>query len=366
MNKGNITVIGGANIEYIIKSSSDIVQGSKNFVDIEELYGGSGLNYAMRLLSAGESVSPLLYVGNDSIGKTIQSSLLHYFDKTDSIYPHVDSETFFVDGLNTIRSMIIVEGLHRTILAQDHNDQNLFLPYLKREIPKLSNITTVIIGHIHNDRADINVDHHDLSTIYAIEHFNDNQKLIYCNFGATQLAYGFRFWKGYLPKIDLLQLNIHEVKTFFTHDGKTPSLAFIIETLSELKISGIITLDKFGAIGFMPKEKNSIFMARPVDLGDEFVDSTGAGDAFCAGMVSVLNGNKNFDADKFRQAMEVARSWAVYACQSFGGANSCPSDKIISNFHKDTVKGNEVLQYCGDRMLDIVSLIDSTFEHHLL
>lgn len=364
MNKGNIAVIGGANIEYIIKSSSDIVQGSKNFVEIEELYGGSGLNYALRLLGAGKSVSPLLYIGDDSIGRAVQTSLLEYFDSEHADHKYIDSDTFFVDGLNTIRSMIIVEGHHRTILAQDQNDENLFLPFLKREIPKRSHISSVVIGHIHNDRADINQCSDDLSTVFAIEYFRTNDRVIYCNFGSTQIAYGFDYWKSYLRSIDILQLNIHEVKAFFTKEGKTPALLEIIASLSALGISGIITLDKFGAIGFMKGQKSSIFMARPVDLGDDFVDSTGAGDAFCAGMISVLDGNRDFDEASFKEAMEVARSWAVYACKSFGGANHCPSADTVNDFHKKINQGNEVLQYRDDRMVDIISLIDSTFELH--
>jgi len=366
MNKDQIVVIGGANIEYIVKSKTDIVRGSKNFVDVEELYGGGGLNYALRLINAGYLVYPALYIGADSIGYNIQDYLLSHCKPDSLTYKYIDTESFFVDGLNTIRSIIIVEGSNRTILAQDQNEKNLFLSFLKSKISNLDDsFSSVVIGHIHNDNMQINSDINELSTTCVIDYFSNRNKFIYCNLGSTQLEYGFSFWREKLKLIDMLQLNIEEVRSFFAVDGKVPSLLEIIDSLVSLGISGIITLDKFGAIGFMANDHDRVFMARVVELGDEFVDSTGAGDAFCSGMISVLNGKKDFSSDDFKHAMEVARSWAVYACKSYGGANNCPSSGTIDAFHQKINLKNEVLEYSGERMVDIVSLIDTSFSVNL-
>ncbi len=365
MRKESVVVIGGANIEYIIKSKTNIVQGSKNFVEVEELYGGGGLNYALRLMSVGIKVYPLLYVGNDSIGLNIQKFLLDHCQFDNQTCEFIKRDSFFIDNLKTIRSIIIVEGQNRTILAQDQNSQNLFFNFLQKEVKNLVNISTVVIGHIHNDRADINDESLNLSTTFAIDYFKKRKKFIYCNFGSTQIEYGYLFWKDYLSSIDILQLNIYEIRLFFKSQNKPPTLLEMIESFISLGISGIITLDKFGAIGFKKGMKKTIFMARPALLGDKFVDSTGAGDAFCAGMISVLDGNRSFSADTFKKAMEVARSWAVFACKSYGGANNCPSKDTIDSFHKITNKGNEVVTYRDDKMVDVISLIDSTFEENL-
>jgi sugar/nucleoside kinase (ribokinase family) len=361
MRNGNIAVIGGANIEYIVKSKTDIVQGSKNFVDIEELYGGGGLNYTLRLISAGFTLSPLLYIGDDSLGENIQKYLQEHCEENSFTYTHIKRDGFFVKGLNTIRSVIIVEGVHRTILAQDGNSKNLFLPHLKSQIDSAKDATSIVIGHIHNDNMDINKESLDLSTKFVIEYFSNDEKFIYCNFGATQLEYGYEFWKETLKSIDLLQLNIDEIRSFFKESDKVPTLLEIIQSISDLGISCIITLDKFGALGYMKGLKDTIFLARAVELGEKFVDSTGAGDAFCAGMISVLDGKCDFKPDEFKEAMEVARSWAVYACKSYGGANSCPSAGTIDAYHQKIKRGNEVLEYKDNHMVDILSLIDSTF-----
>jgi sugar/nucleoside kinase (ribokinase family) len=364
MKNRYIAVIGGANIEYIVKSDQDIIQGSKNYVDIEELYGGSGLNYSLRLMAMGELVFPILYIGNDNIGHNVQQHIIKYCKSGSLPDAFVRDSSFFINNIETLKSIIMVEGEHRTILAQDHNEKNLFFNYLKKQVKQLPDVQSVVIGHIHNDRELINSDSSTLSSLYAINYFRDLNKFIYCNFGASQINYGFKFWKDSLKNINILQLNMYEAKKLFNVDGHTYALIEIINLLSDLGILGIITLDKFGAVGFTKRDRNKIFMARPVDLGDSFVDSTGAGDAFCASMVSSLNGNQLFSEQEFKDAMAFARSSAMYACKFYGGANHCPTREKIDNYHKKINKENEVLEYSGDSMFDILSLIDFKIENY--
>ncbi len=353
MTNNNILVIGGANIEYILKSKTDIVQGSKNFVDIEELFGGSGVNYSSRLLSYGEKVFPILFVGDDSTGRQIYDKLAPF---------GIDEKTFFVPYLQTPRSTIIVEGIHRTILSQDANKKNIFQAFVAKRIDEIGKVSAAIIGHIHNDRAEINNKDDILSTLYILEHFRDSKEtLIYANFGSSQLEYGFKFWQKHLEKVDILQLNIHEL-TEFLSNGAPCNLACLIKKIQDLEINMIITLDKFGAIGIMKDEKNRLFMARPINDVEGFVDSTGAGDAYCAGMVSRLKGDKNFSVNSFKEAMERGRSWASYACNSYGGANNCPSKEQIEDYHDSKTKDNDVVIYHDGAMKDVIALIDSMLQ----
>jgi len=324
MINNNILVIGGANIEYILKSKTDIVQGSKNFVEIEELFGGSGVNYSLRLLAYSESVFPILFVGADSTGRQIYEKFARY---------KIDEQNFYVPNLQTPRSAIIVEGMHRTILSQDANKKNIFQSFVAKRIKEIGEVGAVIIGHIHNDRAEINSKQDTLSTLYILQHFQRaKETLVYANFGASQLEYGFKFWQKHLKKVDILQLNIHELTKFLTN-GTPCNLACLIQKIENLDINMIITLDKFGAIGIMKDEKETLFMARPINDIENFVDSTGAGDAYCAGMVSRLKGDKNFNATSFKEAMERGRSWASYACNSYGGANNTPTKDVIDAYH---------------------------------
>ncbi len=350
MIEKKILVVGGANIEYILKSKTDIIQGSKNFVEIEELFGGSGVNYSLRLLAYGEDVIPLLFVGDDSTGREIYEKLAPF---------GVKEKTFFVPQLHTPRSTILVEGIHRTILSQDPNQNNIFQPFIAKKLPTIGEVSALVIGHIHNDRKEIQKKGDILSTIYLLDYYaHKANTLIYANFGATQLAYGVKYWEKYLPQVDILQLNIHEL-AHFLGDGHSYDLASLIQKIEMLNITTVITLDKFGAIGIMKDVKNTLFMVRPINDKENFVDSTGAGDAFCAGMVSYLKGNKHFNQDAFKKGMERGRSWASYACNSFGGANNCPTKSEIEHYHNKKTKNNTVVTYHDSAMKDIISLIDS-------
>jgi sugar/nucleoside kinase (ribokinase family) len=352
----NILVVGGANIEYILKSKTDIIQGSKNFVDIEELFGGSGVNYTLRLLAYSERVFPILFMGDDSTGRQIYDEIMTYQPSKEHIFFH--EEAFFVPMLTTPRSTIIVEGLHRTILSQDANKKNIFQPFIAKRLQALPEVGAVIIGHIHNDRKDINQTEEQLSTLYLLDYFKDKKTLIYANFGASQLEYGFDFWRRHLQKVDILQLNIYELKKFLSHNDSV-DFASLIQQIRSLNINVIITLDKFGAIGLMREKQDQLFMARPINHLKDFVDSTGAGDAFCAGMVSRLKGSKTFSSQDFMEAMERGRSWATYACRSFGGANHCPNKEEIDRFHQEKTKNNAVVCYHDNAMKDIMALVDT-------
>ncbi len=361
----NIVVIGGANIEYVVTSEKKISKGAKNSVEIKELYGGSGVNYTLRLLHTGESVYPILFLGNDYAGVQIQKEISKALIANDpKIRYFIEEDEFFIPSVQTPKSTIIVEGVQRTILTHDKNEKNLFRAFVAKRLKNIENAGALIIGHIHNDKPILSAKAENLSTLFAIKYFSNKDILIYANFGASQLDHGFLFWKQYLKSIDILQLNICEIKRFFKSTIDNPTLDEVIEILRELNISAIITLDKFGALGILKDHKETIFMARPVELGEKLIDSTGAGDAFCAGMVSILNGKKDFTQNEFKEAMQTARSWAVYACTSYGGANKCPSAEAIETFHRSIVKQNEVLMYRGDRIKDLTALIDITVQLH--
>ncbi len=259
MKDKNIVVIGGANIEYIIKSKKDIIQGSKNFVDIEELYGGSGVNYTLRLLHVGENVYPILFVGDDHAGHNIQQQIAATLITNKSqIRFFLEEKSFLLPSLQTPRSTIIVEGAHRTILTQDLNNKNIFRSFLAERLKKVEDVGAIVIGHIHNDKPELNNNAEDLSTVFAIEYFKNKDVLIYANFGSSQIDHGYHFWRTYLPSIDILQLNIYEIKRLFKTGEENPTLIDIVNTLQALNVSAIITLDKFGAIGILKMQKDMV------------------------------------------------------------------------------------------------------------
>ena len=204
-----------------------------------------------------------------------------------------------------------------------------------------------MIGHI---TLDANTRKPGLITKMAIDSFRD-KFLIFANFGNSQLQHGIGFWQEDLKYIDLLQLNVDEIKKMFRQADPFKSLYEIITWLQSHSITAIITLSKFGAIGTYKSGKDGIVLAWPLDIGD-IVDPTGAGDAFAAGMVSSLQGKKDFTFQNFLAAIAEGRLWASYACSSIGACSSCPDRKTLDDY----CRNNACL---SDRHLEITESVNA-------
>ncbi len=62
--KKRIVTVGSGTVEYVLKYSGEKIElGSKHATELTLLYGGSGVNYAMRLLTAGDDALPILAIG---------------------------------------------------------------------------------------------------------------------------------------------------------------------------------------------------------------------------------------------------------------------------------------------------------------
>src|SRR6185436_14034728 len=95
----------------------------------EPLYGGSGVNHALRLMHFGVPVFPILSVGEDRAGREIQNALLKAAAKNsweDRVRSFVNSSEFFVPGMVTPQSTIIVFRGQRTILKQESDKDRRF------------------------------------------------------------------------------------------------------------------------------------------------------------------------------------------------------------------------------------------------
>jgi sugar/nucleoside kinase (ribokinase family) len=64
-------------------------------------------------------------------------------------------------------------------------------------------------------------------------------------------------------------------------------------------------------------------------------DTTGAGDAFAAGLAAALAGKKDTTFPDFSNAMAQAGFWASFACTTYGGSGSCPSIGELAAFAQE-------------------------------
>ena len=386
-----ILVIGSGNAEYILRTDKAVELGQKHTVNIEELYGGSAVNYTLRLLSAGYEVMPIITIGNDRLGRNIQDSILNTAIRNeisamtrDFIKPK-NPDLFFDENIVTPSSSIVVHGAQRTIFGQKLAGGNHFIRHLETRLNDIKilshrNPSAVMIGHIFCDciaaRKSISEENAATNngkcvaarrgecTDYVINTYK-NKTLIYCNFGRTQIQFGYSFWKSLLQYVSIVQLNLNEARRFFsTEENSKLTLVDIVDKLRNEGITAIITLNRFGAIGVYSGRKDCILLAWPLIETKDIVDPTGAGDAFAAGMISHLAGKKDFSFGEFLAAMEVARTWSAYACTKVGASKDCPNNHQLEAFRSALPKGDSKpveLKYTAFTK-ELISLFDIAYQ----
>lgn len=367
-----IVTIGSGNAENVLSLYDSVKLGQKHSVELKELYGGSGVNHAFRLTTMGYNVFPILSIGHDGTAKRIQKELCKIANSNETspvVIEYIESDKFFEPKIVTSTSTVIVEGSKRTIFSQkldclDHFCQHVgnrleFIEDLIVNFPK-----AIIIGHVHSDSGDCNPGIKGETTKYVINKYKE-KSLIYTNFGNSQIKLGLDEWEAELPHIDVFQLNISEAKRLFSKDGGSSiRLIDIVEKIRDLKMTAVITIDRFGAIGIHKDPSKGIIFAWPLIDVKDIVDTTGAGDAFAAGMVSKLVGKKGFNIYEFLEAMEVGRNWSAYACTTLGGSGECPAKSQLDGFveKQSSNKNGEIEIVKKEDSTKYLSLIDMAYQ----
>ena len=350
-----IITVGSGNVEYILQHDGEVELGKKHVINSHELIGGSCVNYSLRLLNVGTHVFPVPLVGKDPNGQKIRDEVLAAAigkGHSTAEKEFIKSDDFFIPGVRTPKSTVLVHQERRTIFSETFLGGQATENHLQKRFNLLNQILlghpgSVMIGHI---TLDSNTHRPGLITRMAIDSFHD-KFLLFANFGNSQLQHGIGFWQKDLRQIDLLQLNVEEIKKMFRQGDQFKSLYEILTWLQYHSITAVITLSKLGAIGTYKSGKDGIVLAWPLDIGD-FVDPTGAGDAFAAGMVASLQGKKEFTFQNFLSAIAQGRLWASYACTTIGACNSCPDKNTLDDYYQKNSR-------FSDRHLEITESVNS-------
>jgi len=367
--QGYILVVGSAYGENVLQLKSKMIAGQKHNIVCHELLGGSGLDYTLRLINASIPAFPILPLGSDKLGHYIQEEIIASVKRTElpkQLLQFVNSEDFFVPNAATARSFNLVEKDRRTSFVEQARGNLKFKDFVKQRLENLAtyediNINSVMIGNINSDSPDLNPSKPGECTSYLIQQFY-NKSLIFCNFGNSQICMGANFWEESLKHISVLQLNLHEVRGLLAQKDEKFSLVDIIEWFKERSITAVITLDKFGAIGSYKSGKDGVILAWPYESINT-IDTTGAGDAFGAGLISVLSRNADFHFRDFYRAIKEASLWAAYACTTLGGASNCPSGSILNSYKKNiTAQGLHYIEVeDAGKMKRILQLLDKAY-----
>jgi sugar/nucleoside kinase (ribokinase family) len=344
-----IVAIGGGNAEYLYISKNPVSLGQKNPIsEVRELVGGGGVNFSARLLATGYDVYPILSVGDDRTGRMIQSQLSALAQNAcapDEVLNFIKSQNFIVPGMKTSSSTILIQPANRTIFGHNtEGDINVFNNFLQKRLYDVEQVTgkkpdAIRISHINRFSNSQNIQAEG-EIIKKIIRDYQNKSLLFVNLGASQLALELDYWEDTLKRVDVVQLNLHEAKRLFSKNEASTTVSYIIKWFRDRGISAVITLAKFGAVGTFKSGREGIMFAWPLEVKN-FVDPTGAGDAFSAGMVSLLCQNKEFVFSDYFSAIDRGRHWASYACTTYGGCGECPSTEDLKRASIATRQDNE-------------------------
>jgi sugar/nucleoside kinase (ribokinase family) len=352
-----VLVIGSAVKENRFKTSSEVVFGRKHVAVRNISKGGSGINFAYRLLARNVPVLPVLSLGDDSSGHQIKNDIKRFVEKTDCggyIFDFLDQANFLSSRYPTPESIVIAHHDQLTTFTaamqpkeiEGYHDHVRLLVDQVVDKPNIK-VRAAVIGHIYGD------DQKNGETTKAlISRFNQDKDCdIYLNLGTSQILLGHRAWKSYLKKVGVFQLSLNEAKEFFKRNDAIVSLADTVKWLHNNKINAIITLGEIGAVA-VAKDPSSAMFAPAIELGDRFKDSAAAGDAFGAGVAYSLFKRKSISPDLMDE-LEEGRLWAAFACAKDGSAECCPDEKEMREFISDFDKINPII-VCEVDELDMI------------
>ncbi len=374
--KQHIIAIGSGNGDLVMVHDSSVVMGSKNFVEMTQNIGGSGVNYTMRLLSAGYDVIPILSIGKDHLGELVRGEILSKANRycvNNDIIAYIDSDEFFDQNVKTPNSSIIVNGNRRTIFAEKLKGSEYYANSIEQRlqlVDKKFNPAAVMIGHIHSDgKWRDNGKKRDetewgRSTKFVIDRYSGRLP-IFLNLGSNQINLGIDFWEDTLRSASIVQLNLEEAEQLFCDHGQI-SLLDIFQWFQKRAITIVITLGQSGALGSYGDGTEGIIFARSILKTGTIRDTTGAGDAFSAGMVSCLFGKVEFSFLEFYNSMVEGRKWAAFACTRVGASTGCPVKDEVDDFIKsDKVNKNQTVEVLSpENAPGIIDILGSALKPH--
>lgn len=345
-----IIAVGSGNMEHILTAEGAVRLGHKHAVSAVELLGGSCINYFLRLVSAGFETFPIPQVGNDNIGIRLQKRLIQMCRQLklkdplkNQVLDFISTPDFLVPGIKTSMAAIVVHDGLRTIFSQMHSGSDIAREHILQRFSLLTAThqkgASVLIGHVPMDGQR----HREGMVTKQILSMTPQHWFTMFNPGHRQYQLGIQFWEKELHKADIIQLNLSEIKTFFSESGLPNTLSQVIEYLGERSVSAVITLNKFGAIGMYQGDTDRLIIAPPMPVID-LVDPTGAGDAFASGIVGAIDGNKSFSFDALVSAIKTGRLWASYACTTLGASDGCPTMDQLHGFNSAIEEGENSLR----------------------
>ena len=294
----SIVVLGAVFVDIKGFPSSQYIPEGRNAGRIEYIHGGVSRNVVEDIANLELRPTFVSIVDNSALGEDVVKKLKNHKVNTD--YMQV-----IPNGMGTWLAVFDEKGDLAGSISQRPNLMPV-LDMLEEKGDEIFSNATSIVLEIDMDKEIVK------KTVQMAEKYNKKLFGVVSNMSIAVER------RDFLQKFDCFICNKQEAGIFFTEDYDNVSadelLPIICERIERGKINSIIvTMGDEGAIyasrngekGFCPSKKVVV------------KDTTGAGDAFCAGVASALSYGKNM-----AQACEIGSRLAASVITS--SSNVCP------------------------------------------
>lgn len=379
--KTSIVAIGSVNSEQILVVDH-VVPGSKaNCKLVKESFGGSAVNWGVRLKSIEINAIDEIYVacpiGGDGRGGKIR-------DELSQMQIKVVPELPLPESYSTSHSVIIVSGDDRTVYTEMGSAVEKWAMSLaeniETEVPGDKPIVAMI-GNIPKV-DDVNADALVVTEQVISAISNKQNSFKYANFGRAQYSFCYHHWAGVWDQINCFQFNVNEAREFVAKSCDCPdcrskldkhtelpsnlSLYNILRFLKAVDTTAVVTLAGSGSVAVTRNDDNVIFTwpRQPI----KHRDTTGSGDAFGAGVIwALLVYGELKDVRDFARAFSAGSVWGASACSEYGGHKGTPdTDELFRALSETALEDYPSIYRRIDKAEPLLYMLDSKkhyFEH---
>ncbi len=325
-----VATVGGASAERVlVVEPQHHSRGGKHTLAPQRLLaGGSAVNQACRLLATGHSVQPIVPLCRDAFGAVVEAAMVDAAGRGGGRLH--DEALFLSDGDATPFTTIVSVGAERTIYTEFSED--LFAPF-DRHIESClrgrsgRDTGALLVGHLHCDRSRPPGRAGEVSR-RSVREARAAGIPVFVNPGSSQYRQGAATLLDVLDDVTCFQLDLEEMRAFVGGAGPRPRLVDILDWFRG-KCTVVVTLERMGAVG-QRVGSSRVVLTWPYEI--QTVDTTGAGDAFAAGLVAGMLERPWDDDDAFAAAMARGGLYAAHACTTPGGADQCPTEGELEAF----------------------------------
>ncbi|MBF4695341.1 carbohydrate kinase [Fusibacter ferrireducens] len=297
-----VVVVGGCNMDISGKPINKMILHDSNIGQVQTSTGGVGRNIAENLSRLGISVKMISAVGNDEFGTMILSELNALKVDTTGIMVHQSQPT------STYLAVSDETGDMHVAISQMNIVDEISVAYVNEFHHTIENAGCLVI--------DTNLKQEVLQ--YILNKYA--HKKIFVDTVSTAKAIKV---KGLLDKIYFLKPNLMEAELFSEYPLDPSNLVPFLKALPVKKV--VISLGGEGVIGRDEKEIVKIESPRT-----EIVNTTGAGDAFMAGMIF-----SEIKQMPFHESIKFAASCATHNIEQQETVSKALNESIINNLIKE-------------------------------